>query len=62
MILYVDAGTGFELKQYTWNREQNKLEEFLVLKTVPKDNIEERLRSSEPDRACEVLDVPDKKD
>ena len=62
VILYVDAGTGFDLKQYTWNREQNKLEEFLVLKTVPKDKIEERLRSSEPDRACEVLDIPDKKD
>jgi len=62
VILYEDAGTMFDLKQYTWNREQNKLEQFLVLKTVPKDKIEERLRSSEPDRACEVLDVPKKTD
>jgi hypothetical protein len=60
VILYEDAGTEFNLKQYTWNREQNKLEEFLVLKTVPKDKIEENLRASEPGRACEVLEIPKK--
>ena len=60
VILYEDAGTVFNLKQYTWDREQNKLEQFLVLKTVPKDRIEEDLRASEPERACEVLKVPKK--
>jgi hypothetical protein len=62
VILYEDTGTVFDLKQYSWNREQNKLEQFLVLKTVPKDKIEEDLASSEPDRACEVLDTPKKED
>ena len=62
VILYEDTGTEFDLKQYTWNRGQNKLEQFLVLKTVPKDRIEEHLRSSEPGRACEVLDTPKKED
>ncbi len=62
VILYEDTGTVFEVKQYSWNREQNKLEPFLVFKTVPKDQIEEHLNSSEPDRACEVLETPPKED
>jgi hypothetical protein len=62
VILYEDAGTVFDVKQYSWNREQNKLEPFLVFKTVPKDQIQENLNSSEPDRACEVLETPHKED
>jgi hypothetical protein len=62
VILYEDTGSAFELKQYTWNRNDNKLEPFLVFKTVPKDRIEEHLKSAEPDRACEVLETPKKED
>jgi hypothetical protein len=62
VILYEDTGTVFELKQYSWNREQNKLEPFLVFKTIPKDQIQEDLSSSERDRACEVLETPRKED
>jgi hypothetical protein len=62
VILYEDTGTVFELKQYSWNREQNKLEPFLVFKTIPKDQIQEHLSSSEPDRACEVIETPRKED
>jgi len=60
VILYEDTGSVFELKQYSWNRNENKLEPFLVFKTVPKDNIEEHLKATEPDRACEVLEIPAK--
>ena len=62
VILYEDTGAVFELKQYSWNREQNRLEPFLVFKTIPKDQIQEQLNSPEPDRACEVLEIPRKED
>ncbi len=62
VILYEDTGAVFELKQYSWNREKNILEPFLVFKTVPKDEIQENLNSSEPDRACEVNETPQKED
>ncbi len=62
VILYEDTGAVFEVKQYSWNREQNRLEPFLVFKTIPKDQIQEHLNSPEPDRACEVLETPSKED
>ena len=62
VILYEDTGAVYELKQYSWNREQNRLEPFLVFKTIPKDQIQEQLNSPEPDRACEVLETPRKED
>jgi len=60
VTLYEDAGAVFELKQYTWNRDQDKLEPFLVLKTVPKEKLEEHLNSPEPDKACEVIETAQK--
>ncbi len=62
VILYEDTGSVFELKQYFWNRNENKLETFMVFKTLPKDKIDEYLNSPEPDRACEVLETPKKED
>ncbi len=62
VILYENIGSAFEVKQYSWNREQNKLEPFLVYKTLPHDKIQEQLNSPEPDRACEVVETPPKED
>ncbi len=62
VILYENMGSAFEVKQYSWNREQNKLEPFLVYKTLPHDKIQEQLNSPEPDRACEVVETPPKED
>jgi len=56
IILYEDAGGFYELKQFVWDRDQDKLEAFLVQKKVPKSRLEEHLRQQEPDRACEALD------
>jgi hypothetical protein len=60
VIAYEDTGGPIELKQYIWNRDQERLEPFLVLKTIARDRLEEHLNSSEPDRACEVIPLPPK--
>jgi len=59
IILYEDSGAFYELKQYIWDKDQDKLEQFLVLKKVPKSRFEEHIRQSEPHRACEMLDLPE---
>jgi hypothetical protein len=58
VVLYEDAGPMYELKQYTWNRDQEKLEEFLVLKKIGKNRLEEDRSARDPDRACEAVDFP----
>jgi hypothetical protein len=57
---YEDTGGPIELKQYIWNRDQEKLEPFLVLKTIARDRLEQHVHASEPDRACEVIPLPPK--
>jgi hypothetical protein len=57
VTLYQESGSGFDLKQYTWNREQDRLEPFLVPKTIPADRLQSQLAEHEPDMACEVLDA-----
>jgi hypothetical protein len=56
VILYEDAGSSYELLQYTWNRDQDKLEQFLVLKRISRNRLKEHLALREPDRACDILD------
>ncbi|MFH1117297.1 MAG: hypothetical protein V1792_25545 [Pseudomonadota bacterium] len=56
VILYDDLDTHFELRQFTWDRDQGRLQPFLVLKRISKNQLRDHLASSEPDRACEVLD------
>ncbi len=60
IILYEDTGSNYSLHQHIWHRDQDKLEPFLVGKTVPKNQLEASLGSSNPEMACEVLDPPTK--
>lgn len=57
VTFYEDAGSHYELKQYVWERDLERLEPFLVLKRVGKERLEQHLRMGEPDRACEVIDL-----
>ncbi len=56
VTLYEESGPAFELKQFTWNREQDKLEQFLVQKRLAADRLQSHLTEHENDMACEVLD------
>jgi len=56
VTLYKEAGSVFDLTQYTWNRDQDKLEEFLVPKRIPSDRLNSHLAEHEANMACEVLD------
>jgi hypothetical protein len=58
VTLYDKAGPFTELKQYTWNRDQEKLEVFLVVKRIPSNRVEQQLNEEEPGKACEPLTVP----
>ena len=57
-IFYEDAGTHYELKQYVWDRQREHLDPFLVLRRIPKDRLQQALSGDEPDRACEVINLP----
>jgi cytoskeletal protein RodZ len=54
--LYESAGNAFELKRYTWNREQEKFQPFLVPKRINGERLQASLGEQEPDMACEVID------
>ncbi len=58
IVLYDDMGAVYDVKQFTWNRDQEKLEPFLVLKKIGKNRLEEELTVREADRACEPLGIP----
>jgi hypothetical protein len=58
VTLYDDIGAAIDLKQFTWNRELEKLEPFLVLKRIPSNRLQAQLSEEEPGRACEILTVP----
>lgn len=58
VVLYDEAGAAYDVKQYTWNRDQEKLDQFLVLKRIGKNRLEEDLSVREADKACEPLDFP----
>jgi hypothetical protein len=51
-----DMGTEIDVKQFTWNREQEKLEPFLVLKRIPASRLEAHLATKRPGMACEILE------
>jgi cytoskeletal protein RodZ len=54
--LYESTGNAFELKRYTWNREQEKFQPFLVPKRINGERLQTSLGEQEPDMACEVID------
>lgn len=56
VVLYDDLGPVYDVKQFTWNRDQEKLEQFLVLKKIGKNRVEEDRSTRDPDRACESID------
>jgi len=60
IILYEDTGSQYTLHQQIWHRDQDKLEPYLVPKTVPKNQLEASLGSAKPEMACEVIDPPKK--
>lgn len=58
IILYVEDGSEYELKQFFWNKDKTELEPYRVFERIPKQRLEERLSKSEPDKACETFDPP----
>ena len=58
VTLYDDRGTLIDLKQFTWNREKLELEPYLVLKQIPRSQLEQHLTRQIPGRAFEILDYP----
>jgi hypothetical protein len=58
VILYEQGQGFFELKQYIWNKESEKLEPFLVLKRIPAARLQQHLTEEEPGKACEILEPP----
>jgi hypothetical protein len=57
VTLYDKAGAFTELKQYTWNRDQEKLEVFLVLKRIPSTRVQQQLTEEEVGKACDIIEV-----
>jgi hypothetical protein len=58
VILYEDINVAYDLKQFVWSRERERLEPHLVVKTIPKDQMEQHVRTPEKGMECEVLEVP----
>jgi hypothetical protein len=58
VTLYQPGQGLYELKQYIWNHDSEKLEPFLVYKTIPTGRLQQHLTEEEPGRACEVMKVP----
>jgi hypothetical protein len=58
VILYERGQGFFELKQYIWNKESEKLEPYLVQKRIPAARLQQHLTEEEPGKACEVLEPP----
>jgi hypothetical protein len=58
VTLYEDMGPLFDLKQFVWNREQERLQPHLVEQRISKSALERHLKESDPDQACEIIDPP----
>jgi len=58
VILYERGQGFFELKQYIWNKESEKLDPFLVVKRIPEARLQQHLTEEEPGKACEILEPP----
>lgn len=58
VILYEQGQGFFELKQYVWNKESEKLDPFLVVKRIPAARLQQHLTEEEPGKACEILEPP----
>jgi hypothetical protein len=58
VILYEQGEGIFELKQFIWNKESEKLEQHLVYKTIPVTRLQQHLSEQEPGKACEIMEPP----
>jgi hypothetical protein len=58
IIFYNDIGTAIDLKQFVWDRKTEALEPHLVIKQIPRSQLESHLTRKQPGRGCEVLDPP----
>jgi hypothetical protein len=58
VTLYEHSGATINLKPYTWNRDKEELEEFLVLRQIPISRLQQSLQEEEAGKACEVVDAP----
>jgi hypothetical protein len=57
VILYEDNGPVVELRQFVWNKSEEKFEPHLVPDRIPRDQLDRHAAESEPGRACEAVDV-----
>jgi hypothetical protein len=56
VIMYEEEGAHYELKQFVWDRDRERLDPFLVLRRISANRLQAHLAAAEPDRACEVID------
>jgi len=54
ITLYQDAGFRLELKQFIWNKTQDKAEAFAVLRYVSRGHLKEHLAESTPEKPCKA--------
>lgn len=57
VILYEDNGPMVELRQFVWNKSEEKFEPHLVPDRIPRDQLDRHAAESEPGRACETVDL-----
>ena len=58
VTLYDRQGAMFDLKQFVWERESEKLEPFLVQQRISQTKLEDHVKREEKGRACEAFDPP----
>lgn len=57
VIMYEESGSHYDLKQFVWDKERERLDPFLVLRRIAADQLQKHLTAAEPDRACEIMDI-----
>jgi hypothetical protein len=58
VTLYEQGEGIFELKQFIWSKDSEKLEQHLVYKTIPVTRLQQHLSEQEPGKACEIMEPP----
>lgn len=58
VTLYEDIGTLLNLRQFVWDREQERFQPHLVQQRIAKNALERHLAESDLDQACETLEPP----
>jgi len=56
VTLYEDIGPMFDVKQFFWDREQDKFQPHLVQVRIAKNALDRHLAESDLDQACETLE------